>query len=148
MHEPFRTLPLDRRTVVEVAWLRLAAAAACVVGAVWLFAIGAGMFLRVLALIALAAAAGWTYAFFKARRTLKDVSEHFLALEPERLRVVGARETVEIAWSDVQGIEVDEDRLVLRVHASAGDVVIQPEYGGLGVYDLADVVNTAHAAAT
>lgn len=148
MDDPFRVIPLDRRIVAEFAYLRLGAAIVCTAGAIWLFAIGAGTFLRGVGLAAFAIAAAWVYSFVKARRALASADDQFLALEPERLRMVGAKNSVEVPWSDVEQVELDEDLLLIRLRTSSGDVVIQPEYGGLSIFELAEAVNRAFSAAT
>ena len=52
-----------------------------------------------------------------------------------------------VPWTRVETIEVDEERLVVRVAIEdEDDLVIEPQYGGLGAYDLAEALERARRA--
>lgn len=144
----YRVIPLDPSTVRDAAVLRLIGAAICVAMAIWLGVLRPSWRIGIWAVAGLAVAAFWVRRFGKSRRTLRRADRCFVALEPERLRVGrGGEDTLEIGWDEVTGVDVDEERLEVRVTRDGADpVYIEPVYGGLGVYELAEAVQRAHEA--
>jgi len=132
---PFRTLRAGRVDRDEAS-LRIVAAVVCALGA-GLYALShPGVFSIIVSVTVIAAGVAWGRRANRsaARATL----ETLLVLAPTGVTIESAPE---IAWPDVTGVEVDEDRLVVLVHRSTGDaVVIEPVFDGISVYDLAAMV--------
>ena len=96
-----------------------------------------------------AISAAWLGSYLRVRRRAKDPERHYLALGPEHLRRVDGDDVRELPWAAVRGIDVDEDRLEVRVRAEVpgGGLSLEPRYGELGAYDLADRLEGASRAA-
>lgn len=145
---PFPTLPLDRGAERAVAALRLTAALSVTAGAIWLALLRPSPIVWVCIAAAAAAALAWLVMGLRAGRRIKDADRHRLVLEPSGLRLIEGPRERRIAWPDVERIEADEERLVLRVSVRGGEpLVIEPRYGRLGVHDLEAVVRRAFDAA-
>ncbi|MGE0789693.1 MAG: hypothetical protein AB7S26_28730 [Sandaracinaceae bacterium] len=146
--DPFRSLPLTRSAISDVAALRLIGGIVTLAMAGWLVAIQASP--RMLLLAALGAFVGvwWIVQFVRSARRVASASQTFLHLERDRMRLVDRGRCVfEIPWSDVKAVDVDEERLEVRVGCANGsDHYIYPSYGQLGVYELAEAVRNAFVA--
>jgi hypothetical protein len=133
---PFRTLEVGRADADE-ARLRSVATLVTLLGA-GLFALARpGAISIAVSAAAVAAAVAWAA---RVRRSGdRAVRGGGLALAPSGLTLAPHPE---LPWSDVRGVEVDEDRLVVLVHRVSvpEPFVIEPVYDGLSVYDLARLV--------
>lgn len=148
MGTPFRTLALDARAEESVAGLRMIAAA--VVGAVAIAIALSSPPLSgwVCALLSLGAAGAWVAMGLGARRRLVDAARHQIVLTQEGITLVEGAKERRVAWGEVTGIGVDEERLVVRVDvAGAEPLAIEPRYGGMGAYDLERTIQAARDAA-
>lgn len=142
---PYRTLPLDRTTERSVAALRLVAAVVVAGAAIWLallrpsgaawICIG-GAFVASLAWLGMAAA---------ARRRVQRAEDHRLVIGEDGLTLVEGARVRRSAWEEIEAIEVDEDRLVVvvRLRGEEEPIVVEPRYGGLGVFDLDRAIRAA-----
>ncbi|HBQ14529.1 MAG TPA: hypothetical protein DEF51_26515 [Myxococcales bacterium] len=152
--EPYRRLPLDVPGELSVARLRLIGAIVCAI-AVVLLALGDPPLLAWVCVLGGAAASlGWTVMYARTRKKTKRADDHFVALAREGVTLAGERGAGEsgagersVPWTRVETIEVDEERLVVRVAIEdEDDLVIEPQYGGLGAYDLAEALERARRA--
>lgn len=142
--EPFRTLPLDRESERAVRALRLTAAVVVLGGAVWLALVAGDPKLWVCSGAAFVASAVWLVMGLRAGRRIRDAERHRLDLDPHALRLLEGGVERRVPWGDVRHIEVDEERLVVRISIADGEpVVLEPRYGGLGVHDLEAAVRRA-----
>lgn len=142
--EPFRTLPLDRGSEGAVAALRLTAAIAVLAGAVWLVLVAKDPAAWVCSGAALLASVAWLVMGLRARGRIRAAERHRLSLEPKALHLVEGSHERRVPWADVERIEVDEERLVVRVSIAEGEpLIIEPRFGGLGVHDLEAAVRRA-----
>ncbi len=72
-----------------------------------------------------------------------------LRLTPEALHYEDGVSESAIAWGDVRSVEVDEERLVVRIEHAAGEPqLLESMFVGVGIYDLADAVRDAWRAST
>lgn len=141
---PFRTLPLDRSSERADAALRLTAAVVVLGGGVWLALVAQDPKLWVCSGAALLASAAWLAMGLRARRRIRDAERHRLDLRPEALHLLEGRVERRVRWADVRQIEVDEERVVVRVSLADGEpVILEPRFGGLGVHDLEAAVRRA-----
>jgi hypothetical protein len=141
---PFRILPLDRSSERAVAALRLTAAVVVVGGAVWLALVAEDPKLWVCSGAAFVASLAWLAMGLRARGRIRDAARHRLVLDPQALTLVEGPLERRVPWADVRQIEVDEERLVVRVSIAGGEpVIIEPRFGGLGVHDLEAAVRRA-----
>jgi len=146
---PFRTLPLDRQSERAVAALRLTAAIVVGAAAVWLALLDPGVKMWVCIGGAMVASLAWVAMALGARKRRTDAERHRLVLEPGGLHLVEGTEERRVSWADVERIETDEERLVVRVSVRDGQALtIEPRYGGLGTHELEAAVRRAHAAAS
>jgi len=142
--EPFRTLPLDRSSERAVAALRLTAAVVVLGGAIWLALVAADPKLWVCSGAAFLASAAWLAMGLRARGRIRNAEQHRLVLRPQALHLVEGGRERRVLWADVREIEVDEERLVVRVSIADGEpLIIEPRFGGLGVHDLEAAVRRA-----
>jgi hypothetical protein len=88
----------------------------------------------------------WAVMIAKARRRAREGVS--LRLTSEGLVYDDGGRRTEIGWPDVRSVEVDEERLVVRIERADGDPEqLEPMFRGVGVYELADAVRVAwHAA--
>lgn len=128
----------------SVARLRLVAAAVVGVGAVWLALLGPPPAGWLCVVGGLGASIMWLVMAFRARRRTADADRQRLVLGPDGLALVeGARERT-VPWDAVDAVEIDEERLVVRVLVRGEEpVAIEPRYGGLGAYDLREAIRRA-----
>ncbi len=132
------------------ARLRLAGAIVCGVGALVIASLGPTLVGWVVVIAAVFASLGWTASWNAARRRTAAPRRYALTLTRASLTLDEAGRATTLAWGDVRGVDVDEDRLVVRVHRRTGDapLLIEPRYEGLSVYALADALaaRVPHAA--
>jgi hypothetical protein len=124
------------------ARLRLAGAVVCGVGALVIASLGPTLVGWIVVIIAAVAALGWTASWNAARRRTAEPRRYTLTLARASLTLDEAGRETTLAWHEVRAVDVDEDRLVVRVHRRTGDapLLIEPRYEGLSVYALADAL--------
>ena len=139
---PFRTLPLDVAVVRSEALLRRTGAVVVSAGAAWVLLASPGLRLGALAVAALGIAGMWL-----RRARPQHAAGVALRLEPGGL-ALGPPDAEPTPWAEILAIDVDEDRLTVRIdRRGAPPLHLEPSWGGLSVYALADAVRAARQAA-
>lgn len=88
----------------------------------------------------------WMAMIAAARRRARSVVA--LRLLEDRFEYEDGRVVERHAWSEVERVEVDEERLSVAVTLSDGRIVhVEPHFRGVGVYDLEHAVSAARTAA-
>lgn len=138
---PETTLELDARGEGAMARLRLVAAVVVLLASIWLAALGPGLVGWVLVALGLLASLGWMVAWARARRRRRAPERWYLRVDREGLRLAQGGEPRVIPWSSVEAVEVDEDRLTVRLRlADAPPAEIPPIWRGVGLHDLAELL--------
>lgn len=97
------------------------------------------------AVLLAALALGWAAAGLRGLRRAKRPGDWFLEARPGGLTLAERGNRLEIPWSDIERIEVDEDRLVVSVHRHTGDpVALTPRYRGVGLHELGEALRVRH----
>lgn len=144
---PYRRLPLDVHGELSVARLRLVAAVVCAVAVILLALADPPILAWMCVLGGAAASIAWLVMFARTRKRTEHADDHYVALAPEGVTLSGEGSRRSVPWARVEEIEVDEERLVVRVAIEGqDDLEIEPQYGGLGAYDLADALERARRA--
>jgi hypothetical protein len=130
----------------SVGRLRLVAAASVCVASAWMLWASRGALVAwVVVAASLFAVAFWWRSFVGTERVAHLGRR--LSLTTEGIELAGPG-GFRLDWSSVERIEIDHDRLVLRVVPRAGDVhEIEPPLGGVGLVALAERVARARQAA-
>lgn len=140
---PFRSFEHDVASERGVMWLRGVAALWTLVCVVWL-----GIVLRTwvglaFGLVGTVIALLWAAMIARARRRVRGGTVA-LRLTPEALSYDDGARTIEIAWRDVRGVDVDEERIAVRIERAEGEAeLVEPLFRGVGVYELAEAVRAA-----
>ncbi len=143
-------LLLDVREVRDRTRLRLLAALPAFAGGLWLLWTGDSVLLRVLALSGLVFALAWVML---ARRNIAQLGmsdSHYLDIAPDGLTIRSGAQSQTLAWSDIDAVEIDEDRLVVQLRTRAtdsGSIAVEPQYGSLGLRELAETIDEARRSA-
>ncbi len=133
-------LDLDRRAVTQTFALRAVAATLAFVSSLWLLVAGRGIWLSLAAVIAGVFAVVWLVRGLRDQRRALQAGHHVLLDNHGITIALGDRHT-QIGWDNVASILVDEDRLMVAVQPTGGPtLMVEPHYGGLGVYDLHAVI--------
>lgn len=129
-----------------VGRLRLVAAAGVAVACPWLlWASGGAPFAWAVTLLSVPALVFWWRSFARIERQAHERRRFVLGADGVRLEGPGA---FQLAWTALDRIEVDHDRLVLRFVPRAGPAhELEPPLGGLGLEALAEQVERARRAA-
>lgn len=144
-----RRFEADVRAERATANLRLAGSAVVLACAVWMMATGPGALGWLFAILALLAGLGWAAAGLAGRRRAGRAPESFIEVGPEGVLLADAGRRLQIPWSEVGNVRVDEDRLVIALERRSGDpFVVQPRYRGVGLHELARVLRDAHRRAS
>lgn len=136
-------LDVDQRAVRDTQRLRGAAAAIAIVGSAWLAATQNHWLVGGFAVLT------GVYGVFWWRRGLREQARalqagHHVLLDLTGITLHDGPRTTHVLWTDVAAVVVDEDRIVVNVMRSQGEpVVVEPIFGGLGVYDLRDTIHRA-----
>jgi len=135
---------LDRRAEGSTAALRLTGAVVVGAGATAIAAGGPGVLGWIVAGVGGLAAVGWVFAWRRGRARARRPEAWFLSLGRRELVLAEGPKRLQIPWDEVKAVEVDEDRLVVRLRCRAGAPVdIQPRYRGVGLHGLADALREA-----
>ncbi len=99
---------------------------------------------KVLALLGVAASVGWMVAFTRARARLRDARSSHLDVGPDGLMMTLGTSSVAIRWSDVVGVDLDEERLVVTLRVANGTKVeVPPTWEGVGLEGLHALIEGA-----
>lgn len=140
-------LDLDRRALRDTVTARATAALITIVGSVWLAATQNHWSLALVAALTGVFAIVWLARGLHDHMRALDESHHVL-LSDEGIVHQTADRTIELGWDSVASVAVDEDRLVVTVECrDRPALTLEPTFGGLGVYDLRDVISRAQTAA-
>jgi len=140
---------LDRRGERAVYGLRLGAAALTFLGSLWLALLGPSTLGWVVVGLGILATVGWVVSFERARRRDHDRHRYYLDLAGDRLTLAEGAELHTIPWNRIVEVNVDEDRLAVVVTQDGGAPLrIEPRYGALGIYELAERLRLARGLAT
>lgn len=145
---PTQRLALDVREVRDRTRLRVLASLPALLGGAWLAWVGDGWLLRTLAAAGLVFATIWLVLARRSGAQLAHAEEHYLDIGTDALQVRAGSQARTLAWSDVEAVEIDEDRLVvlLRVRG-VRPLAVEPMYGGLTLAELAATLQRARAGA-
>ena len=132
---------LDVRAELGVGRLRL-------LGAVLVFAMGLALVWRgagaigwVIVVTSWLIGLGWVAAFALSRKRAREAHQHYLIVDAQGLTMARGAEPVQLRWSEVDDIEVDEDRLVVWVSRRAGERLrIDPVWRGVSLEQLGDTI--------
>lgn len=144
-----RRFELDATAERGIAWLRLAGAALVLACAIWMMVSDptplAWVFIVLMVLLSL----GWTAAGLRGRRRAGRGSDWFLDVSDEGLTLAEPGKRLDVSWSDVTAVEIDEDRLLVLVRTRTGaELPVQPRYRGVGLHELGAALEDAHRRAT
>jgi hypothetical protein len=132
---------LDVREVRDRMRLRLIASLPALMGGLWLLWIAENLLLRILALAGLVFAVIWVGLARRSVRQLASAGDHYLDIGDRGLTLKAGAQSRTLTWSEVDAIEIDEDRLVVRVRVRGADsLIVEPQYGELGVRELAEAI--------
>lgn len=145
MSEPRRRFELDVAAERSTGNLRLVGAALVAACAVWIAASEPSALGWVAAVLTALAAAGWVAAWRHGRRRARRAEDWYLELGDEALLLAEGPERLQVPWTDVHEVQVDEDRLVVRLERrNDKPLEIQPRYEGAGLHELGEAVRLAH----
>jgi hypothetical protein len=134
-------LLLDVREVRDRTLLRLIASLPAFAGGLWLLWISETLLLRALALSGLVFATIWVVLARRSVRQLAVAGEHYLDIGANGFRLMSGAEERFLPWSDIDAVEIDEDRLVVRLRVRGADsLLVEPQYGELGLRELAATI--------
>ncbi|MCA9602038.1 MAG: hypothetical protein R3A78_01480 [Polyangiales bacterium] len=146
---PFGRLALDRHAELGPAALRTVGAVAVTAGSAWL-AVAVGSSLAwVVAGIGFLASLAWVGMARVARRRVASASAFALTLDPGGLTLAEPGKELQVRWTDVEDIAINEERLTVVVTHDGGHLLaIEPRFGGLGTHALHDRLLRARTEAT
>ena len=116
-------------------------------GGLWLLWIADNLLLRVLALAGVVFAVAWMALTRRHLTQLAHAADHYLDIGPAGLTIHAGAQVRSIAWSDIAAVEIDEDRLAVRLRVQVGAAIaIEPQYGSLTLRELAEMIERARTA--
>jgi hypothetical protein len=131
---------LDPRAGRDASIVRGAAAAVLIVAGFWTLLLPFTV-PRMVALAGLIFAGLWLLRAHRDTVAAQRPHEHFLELAADGITLGAPGQVTTLPWQQLRGLELDEDRLVLRLHPSEGSpIVIEPHYHGIDLYDLRDLI--------
>lgn len=137
-------LMLDVREVRDRMRLRSIASVPALGGGLWLLWIADNLLLRVLALAGVVFAVIWMALSRRHLTQLAHAADHYLDISPTGLTIQSGTQVRSLAWSDIAAVEIDEDRLAIRLRVTHGAAIpIEPQYGALGLRELAEMIERA-----
>lgn len=132
---------LDVQAVRAVGRLRLFGAALVFAMGFALVVNGAGAIGWVIVVTSWLIGLGWVAAFAISRRRAREAEAHYLELDSSGLTMARGAAPVRLAWSEVDGVEIDEDRLVVWVSRREGERLrIDPVWRGVSLEQLEDAL--------
>lgn len=140
-----RRFELDVHAERSTGLLRLGGAALVGACAVWIALSDPSALGWVAALVAALASVGWVVSWRRGRKRARRAGEWYLELGPEALVLAEGGDRLQVPWSEVERVLVDEDRLVVRLErAGQAPLDIQPRYRGVGLEELGAAIHAAH----
>ena len=140
-------LVLDVREVRDRMRLRLLATLPAFAGGAWLLGTGDTLLLRALALAGLVFAVIWVVSARRSLTQLARSEDHYLDIGPSGLTLRNGPDARSLSWSEIDAVEIDEDRLVVRLRLQgSGSLAVEPHYGSLGLRELAEAIERARHA--
>jgi len=137
-------LVLDVREVRDRTRLRLLATLPAFAGGAWLLWTGDTLLLRILALAGLVFAVLWLVSARRAVTQLARSDEHYLDIGAAGLTIQNGPDARSISWSEIDAVEIDEDRLVVQLRLrGSGSLAVEPHYGSLDLRELAETIERA-----
>lgn len=134
-------LMLDVREVRDRMLLRLLAALPALLGGLWLLWIANSLLLRILAVSGVVFSVFWVALARKSIRQLAIAGDHYLDIGDRGLTLRSGTQSRCLTWSEVDAVEIDEDRLAVRVRVRDADsLLVEPHYGELGLRELAETI--------
>jgi hypothetical protein len=141
-------LLLDVREVRDRTRLRLIASLPAFAGGLWLLWTGDSLLLRVLALAGVVFAVIWVILARRNVRQLLRAGDHYLDIGADGFTLMSGAEKRFVSWSDVDAVEIDEDRLVVRLRVRGADsLIVEPQHGELGLRELAATIESGRVRA-
>ncbi|HET6333995.1 MAG TPA: hypothetical protein VFG30_12325 [Polyangiales bacterium] len=142
-------LLLDVREVRDRMLLRLIMSLPAFAGGLWLLWTGDTLLLRVLALSGVVFATIWVVMARRSVRQLLRAGDHYLDIGAGGFTLMSGAEQHFVTWSDLEAVEIDEDRLVVRLRIRGADsLIVEPQYGELGLRELAATIESGRIHAT
>jgi hypothetical protein len=138
-------LGLDVRAERSVARLRLVGAVVALSMGTVLAIGGAGSVGWTLIGLSWLIGLAWVGAYFAAKRKARRADAWFVEARSNELVVALGREPTRLRWSDVRGVDVDEDRLDVVVRHTNGELRIPSVWQGVGPHALAERLADARA---
>jgi hypothetical protein len=124
--------------------LWLATAVVCGTAGVWLLIAGSSTVTFLVGVSGVLAGLGGIAAWQRRRRRAPRAKDEWLEVAPDALTLADGTDRHHVEWSEVTGVEVDEEKLVLRVErCGRPPVVVEPRYRGAGLHELEAVVRRA-----
>jgi len=80
----------------------------------------------------------WVGAYFVAKRKARRADAWFVEARARELVVALGHEPTRLRWSDVRGVDVDEDRLDVVVRHARGELRVPSVWQGVGPHALAE----------
>jgi hypothetical protein len=134
-------LLLDVREVRDRTLLRLIASLPAFAGGLWLLWIGETLLLRATALAGVVFATIWVTLARRSVRQLAVAGDHYLDIGANGFTLMAGAQSHFAAWADIEAVEIDEDRLVVRLRVRGADsLIVEPQYGELGLRELAATI--------
>ncbi len=137
-------LAFDAATA-DVAWTRRVAIGVVVLGAAVLAGLARAWWAYLVAVGSLIAVRFWAMRVTTAAHEQTQLADRALELDAVGIaipRVSG--EVTRAAWSEIERVEIDHDRLLVIVRQKDGvEVEIEPTFGGLGLEGLAQRIDAA-----
>lgn len=142
---PRRRFELDVAAERSTGNLRLVGAALVAACAVWIALSDPSALGWVATAVAALASVGWLVSWLRGRRRSRRAEDWYLELGDDALTLAEGAERLQVPWTDVKEVQVDEDRLIVRLDRNDGKPVeIQPRYRDTGLYELGEAIQRAH----
>ncbi len=132
---------LDVREVRDRTVLRMIATLPALLGGLWLLWIADSLLLRVLAVAGVVFSVIWVGLARRSVRQVASAGDHYLDIGDRGLTLKAGAQSRSLPWSEVDAVEIDEDRLAVRVRVRGADsLLVEPQYGELGLRELAEAI--------
>jgi hypothetical protein len=144
-------LLLNVREVRDRMRLRLIASLPAFAGGLWLLWIGDSLLLRSLALAGVVFSTIWVVMARRSVGQLLSAGNHYLDIGADGFTLLSGAQKRFVTWSEIDAVEIDEDRLAVRLRIRGADsLLVEPHYGELGLRELAETIERAriHPAGT
>lgn len=137
-------LPLDTAAERSLARLRAILSGMVTAAGITMLLLEPSALGVVLALLILLLGIGWFFGSLRTWRRASRADGWYLEVDREGLLLAEGRRRHQMSWEEVLGIEVDEETLRLSVLRQDGPpMAIHPRYGGVGIYELRDILREA-----